>query len=176
MNKVLKENRMKKLIIMGLDKSGKTSVFLSLKGIRNLMSFYSINPTRGIKREKINVFGSEFHVWDFGGQEQFRKILSIYASGLNGAILMFDLSSIKRSLRNLDFWWTLLNRWGKVPIILIGTKFDLINEKQYELYKDLITEAITRYEFVEYVETSSKIGMNINKTFELLVRSIKKSN
>lgn len=73
MNKVLKENRMKKLLIMGLDKSGKTSVFLSLKGIRNLMSFYSINPTRGIKRERISVFGSEFHVWDFGGQEQFRK-------------------------------------------------------------------------------------------------------
>jgi small GTP-binding protein len=114
----------------------------------------------------------ELVIWDFGGQEQFRKILSIYASGLNGALLMFDLSNIKRSLRNLDFWWTLLNRWGEVPIILIGTKHDLINEKQYSLYKDLITEAIKKYDFVEYVKTSSKDGLNINKTFEVLVEKI----
>ncbi len=118
----------------------------------------------------------ELVIWDFGGQEQFRKILSIYASGLNGAMMMFDLSNIKRSLRNIDFWWTLLNRWGKVPIILIGTKYDLINESQYELYKDLIRNALNKYEFIEYIETSSKIGFNINKTFEILVDRITKNN
>jgi small GTP-binding protein len=118
----------------------------------------------------------ELVIWDFGGQEQFRKILTIYASGLNGALMMFDLSNIKRSLRNLDFWWTLLNRWGRVPIVLIGTKYDLVKEKQYSLYKNIITEALKKYEFVEYVETSSKTGLNINEVFERLIEKILKAN
>jgi GTPase SAR1 family protein len=98
--KELKENKVKKLLIMGLDKSGKTSVFLSLKGIRNLMSFYSLNPTRGIKREKISVFGSDFHVWDLGGQQQFRKeYLANFNDnvvGTNKIIFVIDIQDEER--------------------------------------------------------------------------------
>lgn len=98
--KVLKENKMKKLLIMGLDKSGKTSIFLCLKGIRNLMSFYSLNPTRGIKREKISVYGSEYQVWDLGGQEQFRRnYISNFSEnilGTNKIIFVIDIQDEKR--------------------------------------------------------------------------------
>jgi len=62
----------KKMLIMGLDKSGKTSIVFCLKGIKNIASFSSITPTKGISRETFRVYGSEFNVWDFGGQEQFR--------------------------------------------------------------------------------------------------------
>ncbi len=93
-------NNIKKILIMGLDKSGKTSIVLCLKGIKNLMSFYSLNPTRGIKREIFTVFGSEFNVWDFGGQEQFRKDYSIDFKknivGTNKIIFVIDIQDTAR--------------------------------------------------------------------------------
>ncbi|MCJ7649277.1 MAG: ADP-ribosylation factor-like protein [Candidatus Lokiarchaeota archaeon] len=63
----------KKLLIMGLDNSGKTSIVLCLMGVKNLSSFSSLNPTRGIKINNFKALGSEYSIWDFGGQEQFRE-------------------------------------------------------------------------------------------------------
>ena len=102
-----KGNKMKKIVIIGLDKSGKTSIFLCLKGVKNLMSFYSLNPTRGIKREKISVFGSEFNVWDFGGQEQFRKdYIANFNKNILGTdkiIFVIDIQDMERYKLALDY-------------------------------------------------------------------------
>jgi small GTP-binding protein len=63
----------KKVLIMGLDNSGKTSIVLCLRGVKDLSSFSSLNPTRGLKTNKFQALGSEYSIWDFGGQEQFRE-------------------------------------------------------------------------------------------------------
>ena len=63
----------KKVLIMGLDNSGKSSIVLCLMGVKNLSSFSSLKPTRGIKTNNFQALGSEFSIWDFGGQEQFRE-------------------------------------------------------------------------------------------------------
>ena len=47
-----------------------------------------------------------------------------------------------------------------------------MSEKQISLYKHLITEALNKYNFADYFETSSKISLNINETFESLVEKI----
>ena len=62
----------KKIVLMGLDNSGKTSIVLCLKGVKNLSSFSAVNPTRGFEINKFRTLGSEFNIWDFGGQEKFR--------------------------------------------------------------------------------------------------------
>jgi len=61
-----------KVVIMGLDNGGKSSIVYCLRGIKNLMSFVSLTPTRGLNIEKLERLGSEYAIWDFGGQEQFR--------------------------------------------------------------------------------------------------------
>ncbi|MEJ2295899.1 MAG: ADP-ribosylation factor-like protein [Candidatus Lokiarchaeota archaeon] len=120
--KVVKENKVKKLLIMGLDKSGKSSVFLSLKGIRNLMSFYSLNPTRGIKREKISVFGSDFHVWDLGGQEQFRKeYLANFNNniiGTNKIIFVIDIQDEERYYLALKYLLGIVDKLQELNYII----------------------------------------------------------
>jgi len=63
----------KKIVIMGLDNSGKSSIVLCLKGVKNLTSFSAIKPTRGFEINKFNTMGSDFNIWDFGGQEKFRE-------------------------------------------------------------------------------------------------------
>jgi len=63
----------KKIVIMGLDNSGKSSIALCLKGVKNLTSFSAIKPTRGFEINKFKTMGSDFNIWDFGGQVKFRE-------------------------------------------------------------------------------------------------------
>jgi small GTP-binding protein len=63
----------KKIILIGLDNSGKTSILLSLTRNSNLLSYYSLKPTTGLNIVNYNDSDAIFNIWDFGGQEQYRK-------------------------------------------------------------------------------------------------------
>ncbi len=84
-----------KILIMGLSNSGKTSIVLSLQKNVNLLSFYSLEPTKGIDRVEFEDKNSQFHIWDFGGQEQYRdgylKNLNNYLTGVNKFIYVIDV-------------------------------------------------------------------------------------
>ena len=102
-----KENNIKKVLIMGLDNSGKTSIVLCLKGVKNLLSFYSLNPTKGIMINKFESLGSEFNIWDFGGQEQYRgdylKNFEDHLIGSNKIIFVIDVQDVDRYEIALSF-------------------------------------------------------------------------
>jgi len=62
-----------KIFLMGLENSGKTSIILSLQRDTNLLSYYSLKPTKGIKFIDIEELHTNFRIWDFGGQIQYRE-------------------------------------------------------------------------------------------------------
>jgi small GTP-binding protein len=113
-------------------------------------------------------------LWDFSGQEHLRFMLERYVYGANGALFAVDLYNIGRSLRNVEIWWNLLNKHGRIPIILIGTKYDLIEDNldQIKMYKDTISYIQEKYDFVDYVETSSKTGHNVDHAFNILINQV----
>ena len=67
----------KKIVLLGLDNSGKTSIVKCLKGVKNLASFNAPKPTRGHKINRFNMFGTNFSIWDFGGQDTYRDELFV---------------------------------------------------------------------------------------------------
>ena len=63
--------------------------------------------------------------WDVGGQERFRDLHQAYVGGSMGAIYMFDLSRIS-TLNSIDRWLEMLrSASGDIPILLVGSKYDL---------------------------------------------------
>ncbi|KKN53693.1 hypothetical protein LCGC14_0599960 [marine sediment metagenome] len=64
---------LKKILILGLANSGKTSIALSMQNITDLVSFTSLVPTRGIEISEYKDGNTEYLIWDFGGQERYRK-------------------------------------------------------------------------------------------------------
>ncbi len=68
----MKDKIIKKILVLGLDNSGKTSIVKSLKGVKNIHSFCSINPTIGVNLENFELLESSFNIWDFGGQLLYR--------------------------------------------------------------------------------------------------------
>lgn len=69
--------RSKKIVLLGLDNSGKTSIVKCLKGIKNLASFNAPKPTRGHEINRFNMYGTNFSIWDFGGQDTYRDELFV---------------------------------------------------------------------------------------------------
>ena len=64
-------------------------------------------------------------LWDFGGQERFRFLLSKYVKGATGALLLHDLTN-PTSIENANEWVELVRKYNdNLPIILVGTKYDL---------------------------------------------------
>lgn len=60
-----------KILIMGLDNSGKTSIIYTLE--QNFASFYSLKPTVSFQiREDFKILGLPIKIWDLGGQKQYR--------------------------------------------------------------------------------------------------------
>ena len=67
------EKTKKKILLLGLANSGKTSIVLSMQGITDLYSFTSLKPTEGIKISEFEDDEIDYVMWDFGGQEQYRE-------------------------------------------------------------------------------------------------------
>ncbi len=90
----------RKIVLIGLDNSGKTSIVLSLKGDRNLLSFYSLKPTPGLKIDDIITDSTKFHVWELGGQQiyikKYLEDFDAYTQNVDKIIFVIDVQDSKR--------------------------------------------------------------------------------
>jgi len=95
-----KLRNIKKIVLIGLDNSGKTSILLSLTKNTNLLSYYSLKPTAGLSIVNYNDdSGATFNIWDFGGQERYRKDYSQKLDEYLGAdkiIYVIDIQDTQR--------------------------------------------------------------------------------
>jgi small GTP-binding protein len=116
-------------------------------------------------------------IWDFGGQEQFKKMFSYYIHGANGIMLIFSLFNLNNTLLGLDWWYdhlTTLNH-NETPKILVGCKSDLVKDKTK--IDDLIVENFRKkHESVPFYKCSSKENINIRSVFINLVKVILERN
>jgi len=110
-------------------------------------------------------------IFDFGGQERFRSLIPKFLEGASGAFLVFDSVSYN-SFNSLDYWYNLLqkNVESSIPILLIGTKVDLLEKTpQMEIVrKDLIEDFIEEKNLDGYFLTSAKENVNILDAFKLI--------
>jgi len=72
LEKVIKEQikEQKKLLLIGLDNGGKTSILAVIQDKFSIIK--SLLPTKGVQREKLDFFGFPIISWDLGGQVQYR--------------------------------------------------------------------------------------------------------
>ncbi|MFW9937466.1 MAG: Rab family GTPase [Candidatus Thorarchaeota archaeon] len=112
-------------------------------------------------------------IWDFGGQEQFKKMFSYYIHGANGIFLVFSLFNLNNTLLGLDWWHDHLNKLEhqNTPKILVGCKKDLIKDKA-KVDKLVIENFRKKYDNIPYFETSSKENINIRDIFVNITKII----
>jgi len=70
------------------------------------------------------------HIWDFGGEERFKFLLSQYCKGQDGAIIIYDITN-SSTLNQLPDWIQIIRQTsGNIPIMLIGNKLDLEESRE----------------------------------------------
>ena len=69
----------KKLLFLGLDNAGKTSILHALIGA----SPYTVSPTRGLNTRQVEFDRFKFNIFDVGGQKSLRSHWGDYFNDVN---------------------------------------------------------------------------------------------
>merc|ERR1712183_668485 len=81
-----------RILMVGLDAAGKTTILYNLK----LGEVVTTMPTIGFNVETVEYKNISFTVWDIGGQDKIRKLWRYYYQGTDGAIFIVDSSDHDR--------------------------------------------------------------------------------
>ncbi len=146
-------NPTQKMVIIGLDNAGKTTILKTLKQELTPQLFANVKPTTGANIEEFTASdGTKFMVWDFGGQLAFREEYfrrkDYYFSNINKLIYVIDIQDPDRYDESITY---LLNISGVVKLqkplpqfIIFAHKFDpeLLSSEKYEKLFDQLTGKI----------------------------------
>ena len=119
------EKRELKLVIVGLDAAGKTTIL-------NKMRFDELiqtAPTIGVNTEDIQIKNVNIKVFDLAGQEKMRSVWKYYYPSVEGIIFVLDASNVDRIHDAKDELLKLLaNDDSKgIPCLIFANKQDLPN-------------------------------------------------
>ena len=163
-----------KIMLLGDASVGKTSLTL-----RYISGFFleDLKLTIGVdfysKTSDFNNKKVKLQIWDFGGEERFRFLLSQYCKGANGAFFLYDITN-RITLDHLPDWTQIIREYaGDVPIMLIGSKLDLERFRAVPREDGIL--AAKKYNLSSFVELSSKTGQNIEKAFDVMTETLIKS-
>jgi len=109
-------------------------------------------------------------IWDFGGEKRFRTMLPSFCLGASGVLMLFDLMR-PYTFYELNDWINVIrnNTESNVPIILLGSKFDLLeNSEDLAVKSTAITDFIEEHNLNGYLNISSKTGFNVQEAFHKL--------
>ena len=81
-----------KIVMVGLDAAGKTTILYNLK----LGEVVTTIPTIGFNVETVEYKNISFTVWDIGGQDKIRKLWRYYYMGINAIIYVVDSNDHER--------------------------------------------------------------------------------
>lgn len=158
-----------KIVVAGDGAVGKTS-FLN----RLVHDNFDIKSelTKGVdffsKNIKINGTDINFVMWDFAGQEQFKSLLDGFVDGSIAAFLLFDLTRAS-TMENVVNWLEKLKELSNMPIMILGTKYDLLENKFESNLDQYLISLVESDNLLRYMKISSKTGYNIKEVFHSLI-------
>ena len=129
-----------KIIILGLQEAGKTTILYRL----SLGQFVKTSPTIGSNVEELTYNNVKFQAWDLGGQESIRALWDVYYVNTDAVIYVIDSKNDENfEISKSEFYKVLANKNLKNSVILIfANKQDLPGAKNinkivedYELSK-----------------------------------------
>lgn len=178
-----------KFVVLGDGGVGKTAYCERLVGTGNFIKIYS--PTTSMTTyTDVHYYGSltlchkcpktkdsstgcviEYTLRDTCGQEKFGLIHDTWYQDMDGAIIMFDVTS-RVTYKNVSSWYEHLQKIRpNLPVVLVGNKSDQKDRKVKP--KDI---HFHRKKNLQYYDISVKTNYNIDKPTTYLVRKLLKDD
>lgn len=109
-----------KIVLMGLDYAGKTTLTHAFAGT----SYLNYIPTTGLDILRLDYRNSLIRLWDLGGQKMFRTLWPRFANEASGIIFVVD-STTTRWVETKEVFE--ISRLFKLPYIIFANKQDLVD-------------------------------------------------
>jgi len=149
----------KKIVILGLDSSGKTTLVSFLQN----GTFIEHTPTMGKELSTVDVSGVRINLMDMGGQKDFRDLWLGEVAQAECVIFMIDAYARERFNEARDELWKLAPVLKRTPLIVLANKYDLQPVAQPS---EIITALnLTKLPSFEILPISCKTGYGIVKAF-----------
>ncbi|XP_030830811.1 ADP-ribosylation factor 1 [Strongylocentrotus purpuratus] len=114
-----------RILMVGLDAAGKTTILYKLK----LGEIVTTIPTIGFNVETVEYKNISFTVWDVGGQDKIRPLWRHYYQNTQGLIFVVDSNDKERMVEAKDELHRMLNEdeLRDAAILIFANKQDLPN-------------------------------------------------
>ena len=163
----IEEKSKKKIIFLGLDNAGKTSIINILTNNFGIQTFTEMTPTKGVQRHELPGSESNYTIWDFGGQNTYQKQYldnpERFLLGVDVLFYVIDIQAneryhksfqyLKKILEIMDF----LNERPEINILIHKVDPNIENDsKSYTLINEiqgLFKEILNNYQY-EFFTTS----------------------
>jgi len=116
-----------RILMLGLDNSGKTTALKKLAG----EDVSHITPTQGFNIKSVQHSGFKLNVWDIGGQKHIRPYWKNYYANTDAIVYMVDSADIARVDEAAEELTELMAEEGLagVPTLVYANKQDLLGAK-----------------------------------------------
>ena len=162
-----------KILIGGDAGAGKTTILRRyVDRTFDESTIHTVGVDFFLKQINIENTSITLQLWDLGGQQRFRHLLDNFIMGARGALFLFDLTRMPNMKKVSDWIEMLRTHKSSLPIILVGTKSDL--EDLIAVDKETALKMKKNFTLMDYIETSSKTGKNVDKVFEQIAKIVLK--
>lgn len=142
---IIKKQKIKdkeiRVLMLGLDNSGKTTITKKLLG----QDIETISPTLGFQINTINYNDFNLNVWDIGGQTSLRTFWGNYFDLTDVVVWVIDCLSIERleeSYKELREKVILQDRLSGVFLVILINKIDLVDDGLHQELKQQVADTL----------------------------------
>lgn len=131
LRKLKKGERQLRMLLLGLDNAGKTSILKKIVG----EEITHIMPTQGFNVKSVNRGQVTLNVWDIGGQATLRPYWRNYYEQADAIVYVIDSADKKRIEETGEQLNSLLqeDKLQGIPILIFANKQDLVSAETAEV-------------------------------------------